>query len=334
MIPILPSIKYVVDWAESVHINTDALDSFSKELSISSASPFSAISAAPASFIADMSLSKKELIHFFLLVHSMNFCYWEEPKWTMEFSKKEKTYVLDGATALFAAVGNEVREFVFFGESYDFILNPLVLSEMSCNNLASILEGSREIPLLKERHKNVNEIGRVLLEKYKNNGYNLIKEGENDAVKILENLVKNFPSYEDTSVYKGEKIFFYKRAQLCVSDISRVFDKSFGKPLTHVSHLTAAADYKIPQVLRKEGILVYEKSLAEKIDNKMLFEKDSPEEVEIRASMIWAIECIKRNVQTTFPKVTAMDIDEYLWVLGQQKFPDDKPYHRTVTTAY
>jgi len=50
--------------------------------------------------------------------------------------------------------------------------------------------------------------------------------------------------------------------------------------------------------------------------------------------MIWAIECIKRNVQTTFPKVTAMDIDEYLWVLGQQKFPDDKPYHRTVTTAY
>ncbi|MBI4983696.1 hypothetical protein HZC32_03570 [Candidatus Woesearchaeota archaeon] len=43
---------------------------------------------------------------------------------------------------------------------------------------------------------------------------------------------------------------------------------------------------------------------------------------------------MKKELKTTIPNVTSMDIDSYLWLLGQNKSPDDKPYHLTETIFY
>ena len=48
------------------------------------------------------------------------------------------------------------------------------------------------------------------------------------------------------------------------------------------NELTVYADYELPKGLRSLGILVYDASLAEKVDGKRLVEKNSLEELEIR----------------------------------------------------
>ena len=104
--------------------------------------------------------------------------------------------------------------------------------------------------------------------------------------------------------------------------------------LTGRDELTAFADYKVPQILRKFGILEYSKNLAEKIDNKIEILRGSDEEIEIRANTIWAIELATRIIKKQFPQVNAFMVDRFFWFKGQQKSPDDKPYHRTRTIWY
>jgi len=63
-------------------------------------------------------------------------------------------------------------------------------------------------------------------------------------------------------------------------------------------------------------------------------EAGSREEIEIRATTIWAIEQMKEVLRPRFPQITARQLDDHLWSLGQTKSPDDKPYHRTKTIYY
>lgn len=210
---------------------------------------------------------------------------------------------------------------------------------MNCNEwknisrekLAGILnEDGIEMPLFNKRLGIVHEIGKNLLEKFDGKVRNLISATDGDAMKLLNIILDNFPSFQDSSFYQGQKIFFHKRAQLLVADICNNFDFN----LENADQLTACADYKIPQVLRRLGILEYSKELAEKVDQKILIPKDSEEEIEIRAATIWAVEYIKEELTKEIPKIKSIDINDYLWLLSQQKTPTDKPYHRTRTTAY
>ena len=42
-----------------------------------------------------------------------------------------------------------------------------------------------------------------------------------------------------------------------------------------------------------------------------------------------------KNLQNAkIPHITSLFVNDHLWLLGQKKLADDKPYHRTVTTAY
>ena len=147
-------------------------------------------------------------------------------------------------------------------------------------------------------------------------------------------LVQNFPSFSDISPYKEKEIYFYKRAQLLVADIYQIFDgKGFGA-LKNVDQLTACADYKLPQILRKLGILEYSTALAEKIDSKTEILHNSLEEIEMRANTIWAVEFIKETVKKRSPQILSFEVNDHLWLATQEKFDGDKPYHRTRTTAY
>jgi len=60
----------------------------------------------------------------------------------------------------------------------------------------------------------------------------------------------------------------------------------------------------------------------------------SEEEVEIRASTIWATERLHQEMKYLGKDVNASEIDWLLWNLGQDDQFRAKPYHRTVTTFY
>jgi len=101
-----------------------------------------------------------------------------------------------------------------------------------------------------------------------------------------------------------------------------------------VDNLTAFADYKLPQVLRHVGVFQYSPSLEHKVDNNILLDPGSPEEIEIRANTIWAVELIRLQLKRMGRNLRAFEIDWILWNLGQQRKFKEKPYHRTVTIYY
>jgi len=116
--------------------------------------------------------------------------------------------------------------------------------------------------------------------------------------------------------------------------INDLLEVRANKRLDNLDKLTAFADYKLPQMLRSFGIIKYSESLANKVDSYVLIEKDSEEEVEIRSATIWAVEFIRQGLRKKYNFITSSHIDSMLWNKSQTRTREEKPYHRTLTTAY
>jgi hypothetical protein len=315
---ILESTKFVVDNSEHVKINPKKIVDFCKYFKRQHIKHW--FVEAPYDI---KKLNPKDRLHFLLVIDSMSFSYWGEPKWTLTYKSKE----LNGGYGLIAAVGKAI-------ENKIPILDAKYLSTISEPDLAKILEGNIQIPLLQERLKILREVGKVLVNKFDGDFSNMINEADGDSQMLLDMIIKNFPSFEDSATYKGKRIYFYKRAQLLVSDIFQAFNgQGYGK-LKNIDQLTACADYKLPLVLRRLGIFEYSDYLADKVDNKILIEKGSLEEIEIRANTIWAVELLKQKIKAKIPNIDSIHINDHLWLLGQKKLKKDKPYHLTRTTTY
>jgi len=200
-------------------------------------------------------LSDKEKLNFIFVFNSLNFCYWGEPKWTIEYEGKK----FDGAWAMIASLKRALKE--------GFpVLKADFLAKTKREELKRIFRANVEIPLFEERLKILRENGKILKQKYNGELKNVLEKAKKDALELLQILVSDFPSFNDFAIYKGKKVFFHKRAQLLISDIYRVFKgKSYGD-LKNIDQLTAFADYKIPQILRKLEILEYASDLAFKVD--------------------------------------------------------------------
>ncbi len=147
-------------------------------------------------------------------------------------------------------------------------------------------------------------------------------------------MVEAFPSFDDVAVYQGREVRFYKRAQILVADLAGAFDGKGLGTFNDLDALTAFADYKVPQVLRGLGLLVYDPDLAARIDRYDLLPAGSPEEVEIRAATIWACGEVRRALTTQGHTLRAFEVDWALWTAGQDLPSDTRPYHRTRTIYY
>ena len=191
-----------------------------------------------------------------------------------------------------------------------------------------------EIPLFAERLANSREVGRVLLARYDGQFARAVEAAGGNAVALARRVIEDFPSFRDVSLYDGAEVRFYKRAQICVADIHGIFGGEGWGKLSDLDRLTIFADYKLPQVLREEGILVYSAGLAARVDRLELLPPGSPAEVEIRAATIWAGELLRRALSAHGVQAIASEIDYYLWTLSQQVSTTVRPYHRTRTIYY
>jgi hypothetical protein len=125
-----------------------------------------------------------------------------------------------------------------------------------------------------------------------------------------------------------------KRAQICVADLHAAFEGQGWGAFDDLDQLTAFADYKLPQLLRAHGALVYAPELAAAVDSYTEIPAGSDEEIEIRAATIWAVELLRRALAARGVSRTASAIDYRLWVESQTATPDMRPYHRTRTVYY
>jgi hypothetical protein len=201
--------------------------------------------------------------------------------------------------------------------------------------------------LINERVRMIKEVFTIIKYNYQGSCINFVKECNKDATKLVKKIIDEFCCFRDHAIYNGEQIFFYKRAQILVSDLYLAYlDIKEAKKETQendiinftketLSQLTMFADYRVPQILREMEILEYSKQLSEKIDNKVELMHGSIEEIEIRAATIISVEKIKNKlIEAGMKNVLSIEIDIYLWENGEKIKDKAKPHHRTLSIFY
>ncbi|KAH7472160.1 hypothetical protein KRP22_002402 [Phytophthora ramorum] len=191
-------------------------------------------------------------------------------------------------------------------------------------------------PQLDERRRKIREVGDVLQYFFDGRAMNLIKQANFSAVEAIRLVLANFPGFRDHAVYKGEQVHFYKRAQILVGDVWAAYGRrTSGIASFHdISKLTMFADYRVPQVLRPEGVMVYSADLAKLVDSKGEIPAGSEMELEIRAATIQAVEMIHNHMAHQGHHLQVIELDWLLWQIGEDNKEDLLPHHRTWSIYY
>jgi hypothetical protein len=87
-------------------------------------------------------------------------------------------------------------------------------------------------------------------------------------------------------------------------------------------------------VLRVDGLLAYDAELLGRIERGELIPAGSPEEIEIRALAVHAVERIATDLRASGVLVTARELDYILWNRGSGEEYKTLPRHRTRTVFY
>jgi hypothetical protein len=149
------------------------------------------------------------------------------------------------------------------------------------------------------------------------------------APELAEFLSRNLESFRDVALYGDFEVPLLKRAQIAAADLWGSGAIGFDD----IDQLTCFADYKLPQALRHLGALEYSAHLARRIDDWVELDPGSPEEVEIRAATVVAVEELRDRLAGRGRQLTAVEVDWMLWDYAQGLFPV-RPYHRTRTVFY
>ena len=282
---------------------------------------------------------------YIFVLDALNWCFWPTKDFEYEQLAMSLTNVLRKDNHAFDAMR---------------LLN-LKLEELQSWFLPNIL------PTPAERLNKIHELGYVLHTQFDGQAINLVKRANNSATKLVDLVVQYFPGFRDHSIYNGKQVFFYKRAQILVGDLWAAFGRqtnftnssddlgtSASETSNHcnfpdISELTMFADYRVPQLLREEGLLVYAEELAKKVDEYVEIPSNSKEEVEIRSCTVQCVEMLLNAIKDHFLqdkdryhsdlkervcKITSVELDWLLWQIGEGRCKIMKPHHRTLTVYY
>ncbi len=155
----------------------------------------------------------------------------------------------------------------------------------------------------------------------------LVEDAGGSAAALVRALCA-MPLYRDVSAYDGLRVPFLKRAQLTVSDLAHALPDSLGR-FRDLDELTIFADNLVPHVLRLDGVLAFAPELVARIEAEDLLAAGAPEEVEIRACAVDAVEQLAARLH-----VPARDLDDWLWRRGGEPKYKSHPRHRTRTPYY
>lgn len=321
---VLDSTRFLVESPKYVFINKDKLEEtaqrFAKE----------ELKIPNWELPVNLEGKTKEVIDFFFLGDSINFAY-------TDFSTKQKFKTMYRGTEWSGAMAMRACLKKAFEGEFPHILEGDFLRNVSEEQMKKIFEGNMQIPMLKERNDIFNEVGSVLCDKYGGHFYNLAEQSGqrlfNNGTGIVDRLVSDFPSFDDSLAYNGRLVKFYKRAQLAPATLYGRFRNQGDFVVQDIDELTVFADYVLPKGLRDLGILEYVESLADKVDHQELILRHSLEELEIRASTIHASKMLADRINEIRgnDEINALQIDYKLWSESRKQ---PSPHHLTYTIDY
>ena len=202
----------------------------------------------------------------------------------------------------------------------------------------SIFRANIEMPMSKQKTDVLNQVGQILVEEYKGDWFNFVKSGPKKLYQngegLIERLVSQFERFRDISIYSGEEVHFLKLAQLAFWGIHRELAKHGDFYIEDMENMTAFADYIVPVALEKMKIITYSEKLKNKIEQGVLIESDSIEEIEIRAATLFVTAQLTEEInklRLEEEKIIIPQLDFKLWT----DFHDNKsPHHLTKTIMY
>ncbi|MEZ5175488.1 MAG: queuosine salvage family protein [Acidimicrobiia bacterium] len=318
--PVLRSVVPVVEAAEHVEINLDSIDTVAQWLA------YEDFSVPPSGPQFDVGLAGDRLVDWTMLTASLNFAYTDFTT-AERFDSRYRGQAWADAEAMYAGFSRALDEGID-------VLDGAWMAQVGRAELARILDGTIEIPMLDERVVILNEIGATLVGRYGGAFHRFVQScapaAYADGDGLLERLVVEFPRFNDVSDYRGHAVAFHKLAQLGLWSLHR----TGAAVLDDIGALTAFADYIVPVALRVMGILEYSPELAETIDARVIIPRDSHHEIEIRAATLWATadltEAVNANRADSMQLVIP-EIDYRLWKAYHASFA---PHHLTPTTMY
>jgi hypothetical protein len=199
------------------------------------------------------------------------------------------------------------------------------LAAMSPEEIAAATGQDPAHELMSHYARHLRELGERVRGEHGGSFLALGRSGEGSAVRLASYL-GSWPTWRDVSVYDGDEVPFFKRAQIAAADLAI----SGIAPVDDLGELTLFADNLVPHVLRIDGVLAFDPALVARIDAEELIEHDSPAEVEIRACALHAVELLVAAHGST----TATAVDNVLWNRGAEPRYKAHPRHRARTTDY
>ncbi len=266
----------------------------------------------------------QQTVQYYFFLDSTNFCFWP-PKGQQKWRTEHKGEWLSGYYAYSYAIKQAFLKETHFSQA-DY------LATISFDDFKAIFAGQGELQLLNERWQIIQENFQILREKYSGQALSLVEAAHGDASQLVELLLRDFPSFRDLVIFDGQPVYFLKRAQIFPSDIAFGMGKS-DQLVTNLQDLAVFADYKLPQILQANGVLIYNKQLLEWINNEDLISSGSQAEIEIRSWTIQACDLLVKELVALGRTITNQELDWLLWVLAKQT-DFALGHHRTVTTAY
>jgi hypothetical protein len=201
------------------------------------------------------------------------------------------------------------------------------LIHLDAGTIAGILGQHPDHELMALFARSLNDLGRHLATDHQGR-FTTPVEAANGSAAALARHLGEWDCFADTSTYDELRIPFLKRAQITAADLARAGLAQFDD----LDQLTMFADNLVPHVLRIDGILRFEPELVARIEREELIVPGSPEEVEIRACALHAVELIVASAASN--DTTAAAVDQFLWERGQEPRYKAVPRHRSRCTAY
>jgi hypothetical protein len=206
---------------------------------------------------------------------------------------------------------------------------PWSADELTCIDTVEVADVMGQDPdheLMSLFAASLRDLGEHVSEESGGSFEHIFDETDSSAVATAQRLA-GWNCFADTSPYEDIEVPFFKRAQLACADLQAAGVAKF----SDLHRLTAFADNLIPHVLRIEGVLVLDPELTARIDAEELLIHDSPEEVELRACAVHAIELVSAACSY---RVSPAEIDMVIWARGQEPRYKARPRPRSRTTSY
>jgi Queuosine salvage protein len=212
------------------------------------------------------------------------------------------------------------------------------MAGVTVGELERVFAGSIRIPMLEERAAILQAVGAVLVERYEGGWSRWLRScapamyAGGDG--LLERLVAEFPRFRDVSDHHGRPVEFLKLAQLALWQLHAAHRATGAFALRDLADVTAFADYIVPVALRLFRILVPSEGLARRIDGGVEIERDSDEEIELRAHSLYATALLADAVNRRRPPETRIVIPQLDWRLWSTYHATTYPHHLTRTIMY